>query len=808
MVRWMWLMAALAVLAPARADAPAQAPANRLAKETSPYLQLHAHNPVDWYPWGPEALAKAKAENKPIFLSIGYSACYWCHVMERECFQDAAIAKVLNASFVCIKVDREERPDIDQIYMTALQASGNGGGWPLSMFLTPDGRPFFGGTYFPPKDREGMPGFPRVLDGVATAWREERPAVNEAADSLTDVVKRSLASSAARRRMPLGRRMTVDGCERLADQFDPEFGGFGFEPGNARKPKFPEPPNLVFLLDEQRRRFAGPRALKALRTTDGRPAPEPLDMVLKTLDGMARGGIRDHLAGGYHRYSVDRSWTVPHFEKMLYDNAQLVRVHLAAHKATGDERWRREAEDTLAFVARSLTAPSGAFYSALDAETGDEEGAYYVWTRDDVRRALDDDDSMRVFAAVYGLDRPANFENGRYVLFERRSRKEAADSLGMTPEALEKSLVPLRAKLLAVRDARPAPRRDEKVLTAWSALMISAYADAARILKNEDYRKAAERAADFLLATHRTTDGRLLRTSRDGNAKLAAYLEDYAFLVEALLRLHTATGDPKRLEQAKGLADRMIADFSDKAGGGFYFTAEGHETLLARAKEPYDNALPSGNSVAVVALLDLARKTGEVRYRDEAGRALEAFSAVMGVTPASVPVMLVGLSEYLDQKPEADSKAAAPTVSDPLGLGANEVVAAEAAIAKDARPTAGGAIAATVTLKIKSGWHVYANPTGSETAKPTVVAVTGAKLKAADYPKGETKAPAAGGEKVAVYEGTVAIPLTIELPADAKAGPLSLTVGVRYQACNDRACLAPSTLSVPLIVEVGEGRRP
>src|SRR5579864_1429740 len=335
---------------------------NRLAKETSPYLLLHAGNPVDWYPWGPEAFAKAKAESKPIFLSIGYSSCYWCHVMERESFSDAAIAKVLNDHFVCIKVDREERPDVDQVYMSALQAFGNGGGWPMSMFLTPNGRPFFGGTYYPPTDTNGREGFTGLLERVWTAWRDHRPELERDADRTAEFVRRASAIATARGKVALSHALAAAGVSQLAEQFDPMYGGFGFAPDQPRRPKFPEPSNLVFLLDQNHR-----TASVLLKPS------EPLRMVLSTLDHMARGGIRDRLAGGYHRYSTERSWTVPHFEKMLYDNAQLATVHLLAYEATGDVRWRREAESIFAFVARTLTAPEGAFYSSLDAETNGEE---------------------------------------------------------------------------------------------------------------------------------------------------------------------------------------------------------------------------------------------------------------------------------------------------------------------------------------------------------------------------------------------------------------------------------------------------
>ncbi|MEJ7639185.1 MAG: thioredoxin domain-containing protein, partial [Singulisphaera sp.] len=614
------------------AAAEPKRPANRLAKETSPYLLLHAHNPVDWYPWGPEAFAKAKAEDKPVFLSIGYSSCYWCHVMERECFMDPAIAKLLNERFVSVKVDREERPDVDQVYMTALQAFGNGG-WPMSMFLTPDGRPFYGGTYFPPKERQGMPAFPTILQGVVEAWRDERPAVEKSADRLAGIVRRSIAGRPPKGRVPVSRAAVAEGRARLADRFDPEYGGFGYSAENARRPKFPEPVNLVFLLD-QHRRDASKAGAGGKKGDEARPGP--LAMVLTTMDHMARGGIRDQLAGGYHRYSTGRSWVVPHFEKMLYDNAQLASAHLLAFEATGDPRWRAEAEATFAFVERSMTSPEGGFFSALDAETEGEEGAYYVWSREQVQQALGKGEASEAFAQVYGMKRDPNFEKDRYVLLEPRSRADQAQTLKTTPEALEASLAPLRAKLLAVRDARPSPVRDDKVLTSWNGLMIAAYADGFRLLKDAAHRQAAETAADFLLTELRTPDGRLLRTYRGGTAKLPAYLEDYAFLAHGLLRLHAATGDPKRLAQARELTDRMIADFTDTEQGGFFYTADDHESLLARPKDPYDNALPSGNSVAIRNLVALADATGEPSYLDHAGKALDAFSSAMAQNPAAL----------------------------------------------------------------------------------------------------------------------------------------------------------------------------
>ena len=773
----------------------AKKPANRLARETSPYLLLHAHNPVDWFPWGPEAFAKAKAEGKPIFLSVGYSSCYWCHVMERECFEDAKIARLLNQTFVCVKVDREERPDVDQVYMTARQAFGNGG-WPMSMFLTPDGRPFFGGTYFPPSDRDGMEGFPGVIGRVAEAWRDQRAAIEKDADRLAAAVRRSLDGASAGRKAPLSRRASAEGLAALAEQFDPEYGGFGFNPANARRPKFPEPVNLVFLLDQHRRSGGGAGAA-------ARGKPGPLDMVVTTMDHMARGGIRDHLGGGYHRYATSRYWIVPHFEKMLYDNAQLASAHLLAFEATADPRWRAEAEATFAFVARTMTAPEGGFYSALDAETEGEEGRYYVWTRDQVQAVLGDGPDLDAFSQVYGLKREPNFEKDRYVLLEPRPRDDQAATLKTTPEALEARLAPARVKLLAARDRRPSPLRDDKVLTSWNGLMIAAYADGFRVLKDARYREAAEKAADFLLTRLRTADGRLLRTYRAGQAKLPAYLEDYAYLAHGLLRLHAATGDPKRLAQARTLTDRMIDDFADTKDGGFFYTAGDHESLIARPKDPVDGVLPSGNSVAVRNLVALAGLTKDPRYLDTAGKALAAFSARLSQSPSTLPLMLVALGEFLDARPEA---AGVPLVDADDGAGTGAVVAVKAAGPSTDQVSAGAEVNVALTVTIKDGWHTYANPTGVEGIAPTRVTLDPgqeARLVRVEYPPGDAKVLASSGkEKVALYEKTARLTARVKLDPALKPGKLDLRFTVHYQACNDRACLAPARqrVTVPLLV--------
>jgi uncharacterized protein YyaL (SSP411 family) len=494
---------------------------------------------------------------------------------------------------------------------------------------------------------------------------------------------------------------------------------------------------------------------------------------------------------------------------MLYDNAQLASAHLLAFEISGDVRWRQEAEATFAFLARTMTAPDGGFFSALDAESGGEEGQSYVWTRAEVERVLGTGGDSDTFARVYGLARAPNFSEDRYVLLEPRTRAEQAETLKTTPEALEARLQPLRARLLAVRDRRPAPLCDDKVVTSWNGLTIAAYADGFRLLKDPRHRQAAERAADFLLGRLRAPDGRLLRTYRNGQAKFPAYLEDYAFLAHGLLRLHAATGDPRRLAQARALTDRMIDDFADTKAGGFFFTSDDHESLLARPKDPYDNALPSGNSVAIRNLIALAAATGEPRYLDLAGQALDAFSATLAQSPGSLPLMLVALEEYLDARPAA-AVAVAVAVDAPAEAdappGGPAIVGARAAVAPRATIAPGREFDLIVTLNIKDGWHLYANPTGVASLRPTAVTLPPgqpATLTEVRYPPGAAAPAAPGGdEKASIYEGEVKLTARVRLDAQAGPGPLTLNLKISYQACNDRACLAPATLTVPLTLTV------
>jgi len=629
-------------------DRATKRPTNRLAKETSPYLLMHAHNPVDWYPWGEESLHKAKAENKLIFLSIGYSSCYWCHVMERETFSDPVIAKFMNEHFVCIKVDREERPDIDDIYMTSLQVffqiihSPQGGGWPLSMFLTPDAEPIMGGTYFPPRSKNGRAGFEDVLKQVAELWRSNPDQVREQGHQLARVVRNNMETEPAQTGGKLDQSLIDGVITALADQFDPTYGGFGYSEADPHRPKFPEPSRLIFLLAQVERRGAGDANAERARK-----------MAIETLEKMADGAIRDHLGGGFHRYSTDRYWRVPHFEKMLYDNAQLASAYARAYALAPEEArgFRQVVVELADFIAREMTDPQGAFYSSIDAETDGEEGRYYVWSRQQLK-AVVPEPSWPLFSEIYGLDQAPNFE-GQYVLELPSRLSKVAKRHGIRVASLEKSLAPIRQRLLATRNDRPRPRTDTKILTAWNGLMIRGLADAGRILETPKYIAAATRAADFVLAHLCTPGGRLLRTYGNGKAKLNAYLDDYAFLVDGLIGLHQATADPRWLKAARQLTDMQIDLFWDTAAGGFFFTSHDHETLIARGKKPTDGALPAGNSVAIANLLYLHAAINRPDYLDYAKKTLRAARPFLARVPTSMPRMALALDRYLHRPPAA-----------------------------------------------------------------------------------------------------------------------------------------------------------
>ena len=609
---------------------------NRLAGETSPYLQQHAANPVDWYPWGPEALARARDEAKPILLSIGYSACHWCHVMAHESFEDPAVAEVMNRLFVNVKVDREERPDLDQIYQAAHQMlAQRAGGWPLTMFLSPDGTPFFGGTYFPKEPRYGMPAFPELCERVAAIWREKRAEIAAQDAAVVEALGRSLPQPAAPARALSGEPIEAM-LANLRANFDARFGGFG------SAPKFPHPTDLELCLRRGAREIA-----------------------LTTLARMCEGGIYDQLGGGFCRYSVDAQWTIPHFEKMLYDNGPLLGLLADAWAVSREPLYRRCAAETAAWLMREMQSPEGGYYSSLDADSEGEEGKFYVWDREEVQRLLLPEEYAAT-AAHFGLDGPPNFENKHWHLRVVKPGRAARD------------------KLFQAREKRVRPGRDEKILVSWNALAIRGMAHAGRIFGREDWIASARRAFDFL-RSRLWRDGRLLATYKDGRAHLNAYLDDHAFLVAAALELLQARFSGEDLAFAARLADTVLGQFEDAEGGGFFFTGRDHERLILRPKPGHDQATPSGNGVAAWALQRLAAVTGEPRYARAARRTLELFYPGMIDHPAGYAALAIALEEQLE-----------PTTTAILRGGETELAGWQADLAREYLP-------ATLLLAVPDG---------------------------------------------------------------------------------------------------------
>jgi uncharacterized protein YyaL (SSP411 family) len=595
---------------------------NHLAGETSPYLLQHKNNPVDWHAWGPEALERAKNEDKPIFLSIGYSACHWCHVMERESFESRAVADVLNRYFVSIKVDREERPDLDEVYMAATVALSGGGGWPMSVFLLPDQRPFFAGTYFPPNDRWGKPGFVTLLLRIAELWETKRDDLAHEAEALAEHVRRGFDSESPG---TVERESRERAVESLARVFDETYGGFG------PAPKFPPCAALSLLL----RHHASGDDVRSL------------EMARVTLDAMKDGGIYDQLGGGFARYSTDERWLVPHFEKMLYDNAELSRVYLEALAVTGEPEYERVARETLDYVVREMQGPEGGYFSATDADSEGEEGKFFVFTLDEVQAALDRE-AAEHFAHFYDVSVEGNWE-GRSILHRPRRIEDAATALGIRPEALARSLADSRAKLYAARNERVPPLLDDKVIGAWNGLMIGAMAEGFRVLRDPRYLDSAERAARFALSTLRRPDGGLYRTFRAGRAHVDGYLEDYAYLGDALLTLYEAGGGSDLLDRSLELGERMVRDFGD-GDGAFFSTAKGHEALVARPRDGHDGAIPNANAVGARLLVRLSRHLDRDDLAARARAALTAYGKLIGRAPRAFATALMAL-ELLEGPP-------------------------------------------------------------------------------------------------------------------------------------------------------------
>ncbi len=601
---------------------------NHLINEKSPYLQQHAHNPVDWYPWGPAAFEKSRTEDKPIFLSIGYSTCHWCHVMERESFESDALAAILNRWFVPVKVDREERPDVDRIYMTFVQASTGGGGWPMSVFLTPELKPFFGGTYFPPDNRYGRPGFGAILERIAEAWRTDRARIVQSSSDVIAQLQQYTSAGGSSAGVP-DAAILDSAFQHFRRMYDSAHGGFG------SAPKFPRPVVFNFLL----RYYARSRRQEAL------------DMTLDTLRAMANGGMHDQLGGGFHRYSVDERWFVPHFEKMLYDQAQLAVSYLEAFQITRDPFYAKIARSTLDYVLRDMTHPDGGFYSAEDADSVIDpanpkekgEGAFYVWTAEELK-------PFPQFAAVYGVEQNGNVHDDPHGEFGGKNILYLRESLD---DATEAELQPAKAALLAIRANRVRPHLDDKILTAWNGLMISAFAKGAQILNEPRYLEAAQRAANFILTKmYDAKSGVLQRRYRDGDSAIPGFLDDYAFFIGALLDLYETDFDPRHMETAIALTDKMRDLFEDATDGAFFSTAAGDSSLVLRMKDDYDGAEPSGNAVALVDLLRLAHFTDRADYREAAERTLRALAQKITQQAVAVPQMLVGLDYALGPRAE------------------------------------------------------------------------------------------------------------------------------------------------------------
>ena len=613
-------------------DASAPKYTNRLIHETSPYLLQHAHNPVDWYPWGQEALQKAREEDKPILLSIGYAACHWCHVMERESFENLDTARLMNDLFVSIKVDREERPDLDALYMDAVQALTGSGGWPMTVFLTPDGAPFFGGTYFPPVTRYGMPSFPQLLRSIANLYRTRRDDVERQAEEFRQFyqrrsdVKVELPQTITPNAMPTVEDL-AQAAEQLLSEMDAVEGGFG------RAPKFPHTMTLEFLL-----------RMVSRAENEGVDSDDLVRLIRLTLDKMADGGIYDQVGGGFHRYSTDARWLVPHFEKMLYDNALLAPLYLHAWQIFGDTRYRDICEQTLDYVLREMTDPTGGFYSTQDADSEGEEGKFYTWTPEEITGILGERDAA-IVSSVWDITSAGNFE-GKNIAHVARPVAEVAAEFGLSRREVENIIARARDRLYTERSRRIWPGRDDKALTGWNGLMLRAFADAGCALDRDDYRQAAVSNASFLTA-RLWQSGALLRSWRQGNAKIAGYLEDYAALVNGLISVYEATGDSRHYQLARRVSDDMIERFWDAEKGTFFDTARDHEALIGRPREVTDNAIPSGMSMAVEALLRMWALSGEGRFYDVAAHVLTIFAPTIVTQPSAFGHLLCALDDYI-----------------------------------------------------------------------------------------------------------------------------------------------------------------
>ncbi len=759
---------------------PSHKHTNALAGETSPYLLQHAHNPVDWHPWGPEAFAKAKAQNKPIFLSIGYSTCYWCHVMERESFEREDVAEIINEHFIAIKVDREERPEVDQQYMIATQLLTGRGGWPNSVFLTPEGQPWMAGTYFPRKQ------FKQVLKQLSDVWKNRHDEVLKQAAMLTKAIEQS--GDAPQSNQPISQELIDQAIAVAMERFDDQYGGFG------TAPKFPPHATLALLIDQYRRR----------------PNPKMLNVIDTTLTQMARGGIYDQLGGGFHRYSTDAMWLLPHFEKMLYDNGQLMRAYTDGYRLTGDESHRDTVEGIFQWLQREMTSPDGGFYSAVDSESDAEEGKFYVWTYAEILKVLGDADG-KLFASVYGVEPAGNFKeeasgtpSKNNVLHRSVALEQIASEQKIDVKKLSARLEKMRSKLLAVRQKRDYPHLDDKILAAWNGLMIEGLAYAGRNLDEPRYIETAERAAKFIL-DKMIVDGRLQRTHRGGISKLDGYLNDYAFIAAGLIELYRATEKQRYLDAAKGLADTALAEFQDEQSGGFYFTQNSTDDdateFVIRSKNLSGGGnLPNGNGVMAMVLFDLAELTEQPSYAAAARRTLAGLSGFLWQSAGQADHLLIAAATSLARDSERH-------VTDPTNPDA--VFKAKAVQGKvyssRVKVVAGQSFQVAVKLMIDDGWHLYAANSNVDFVHPTTLTFADnnlAEVLETKAPKGVAKRDPVIGREINLYEDDVMFVTTLRIPKDAKPGKTALKLTITSQACDSQQCAQPSknTIELELVI--------
>lgn len=734
---------------------------NRLIRSGSPYLLQHAWNPVDWHEWGDEAFSRAKTEDKPLFVSIGYSTCHWCHVMERESFERDDVAHILNQHYIAVKVDREERPDLDEIYMLATQLFTGRGGWPNSVWLTPDGRPWFAGTYFPREDAGGRPGFKSVLNQLAEAWKQRRETVERQADGVADAMRRFASHSSGSD--DLGRDLAERATAALQEDYDEKHGGFG------GAPKFPPHHALRLLAHEYRR--TGNAALR--------------DMLLGPLAGMANGGIRDHVGGGFHRYATDAEWFLPHFEKMLYDNALLLRSYAEAWALTGDGRWKGVAEETARWALREMAEEGGGFRSALDADSEGVEGKFYVWTRAEVMDALGPEDGD-LFCRAYGIREGGNYREeatGRKaranIPFLSKPLAEQAAALGCDPAAFSARIRSGRRKLLALRNQRVWPHFDDKVLAAWNGLMIDGLAFAGKAFDCGEYVHAAAKAANFVLSAM-IYEGRLLRAWRKGKAAVSAYSEDYACMADGLLTLWEADGNARWLEAAGGLLDTLCENFWDEAEGGFFLAAGDRADLLLRTKPALDQASPSANGVAARALIRYASATGRNRYGKRGRETLQTFGMLMHNQPQATASLVLAASLWLDAS-EGVKTGQAPFQRD---------------IAVYAKPDhfsvlAGGTARVELVLELGEHWHANSNAPLEDGLAPTVVELAeGSPFEMGEihYPAGQVRRLPHGEKAMSLYTGRTSIAMALRALPNATPGNYRVCIKLAVQLCDDHAC--------------------